>query len=150
MLERNTLMFDYCWVCADRFQNSLPAGSAMREDHHIFPRNAGGDDGPLVSLCSGCHAKAHGIANKLHTQKPYTTLLAGMEKSSCVKLAWLADKIFKAEKAIENDPNKLLRNTVMLNTKETAMLEHLQKMLGKSRNDLFKAGLQLLYARVKK
>lgn len=29
------------------------------DDHHIWPRSAGGEDGPTVKLCSTCHSGIH-------------------------------------------------------------------------------------------
>jgi hypothetical protein len=145
-LERNTLVNDYCWVCSKRFKSSVPPGPAMREDHHIFPRNAGGDDGPLVSLCDTHHSLIHKIANRLHTKKPFTDLTFGEQKRQVSKLLWLAAMIVKAEKSVEGDPNKLLRNGVMLNPQETKMMQQLQAVYKtKSRSDIFRAGLYLLY-----
>jgi hypothetical protein len=53
--------------------------------------------------------------------------------------------IVKAEKFAEDDPNKLLRNGVQLNPTETLLMKKLQKLTGKSRSDLFRAGFHLLY-----
>lgn len=147
-LERNTLMLDFCWVCKLRFKTSKPPGPAMREDHHIFPRNAGGNDGPLVSLCDSHHSCLHKIANRIHTKKPFSDHLIGEQKESIPKLVWLAHMVVKAEQSVEGDPNKLLRNGVMLNAVETQMMKRLQSVyVGKSRSDIFKAGLYLLYKR---
>lgn len=145
-LTRNQLVTDACWVCGERFKTSVPPGRANREDHHIFPRNAGGTDGPLVSLCDSHHGTAHKIASRLHTRSSFQEFLIGEDKPRTSKLLWLAAMIVKAEKSVEGDPNKLLRNGVMLNPIETKMMERLQASFpGKSRSDLFRAGLSLLY-----
>ena len=145
-LERTTLMFPYCWVCEVRFKSSTPAGIANREDHHIFPRNAGGDDGPLVSLCDSHHSCLHKIASRMHSKKPFKAFLIGETQQTAKKLCWLASMVVKAEASVESDPNKLLRNGVTLNQAETEMMKRLQAVYPtKSRNDLFRAGLYLLF-----
>jgi hypothetical protein len=142
MLERLTLVQDYCWVCNKRFKTSVPPGPAIREDHHIFPRNAGGDDGPLVSLCDTHHSCIHKIANRMHRSASYTDLLVG-ETSS--KLIWLAQKIVKAEQYAKNDPNKLFNSGLKLTQQESAMLTRLQKHYQTSRADVLKAALYKLF-----
>lgn len=145
-LERNSLMFDYCWVCNRRFKTSKPPGPCNREDHHIFPRNAGGTDGPLVSLCDSDHRTLHDIAKRLHKSKPFTDLLAvGYDDSQRKKLTWLATCVVKAERAAANDENKTLLNSVKLTPIETRMMVKLQDHYKKSRSDLFRAGLKALY-----
>ena len=70
-LTKKQLVSDACWVCGVRFKTSLPPGPATREDHHIIPRNAGGEDGPEVSLCERHHAIAHKIAYTIQGKKDY-------------------------------------------------------------------------------
>jgi hypothetical protein len=144
-LGRNTLMLQYCWVCELRFKNSIPAGPANREDHHIFPRNAGGDDGPLVSLCSEHHTCLHKVANRLHSKKRFDELMVGETKTQAQKLLWLAAQVVKAERLVADDPNKLLSNSLQLTQDETAMVVRLQKMTGKTRSEVLRAGLRVLY-----
>lgn len=145
-LEKATLLLDYCFVCGVRFKTSLPPGPANRENHHIFPRNAGGTDGPEVSLCSTHHALAHKIAHRLHSKKNIVDLMAGELPTSQKKLMWLATKIVEAERLAENDPNKLYRNGVQLTPAETEMMKKLQGVYpGKSRSDIFRVALLLFY-----
>ena len=145
MLQKGTLKGPTCWVCGVRFKTSVPPGAANREDHHIFPRNAGGTDGPEVSLCSVHHADIHSIALKLQSKKDFQSVLVGSTAERTKKLLWLASMIVKAEKFAQDDPNKLLRNGVQLNSTETLLMQKLQKLTGKSRSDLFRAGFHLLY-----
>lgn len=147
-LERETLVGPSCWVCGVRFKSSTPPGPAHREDHHIWPQNAGGTEGPLVSLCEPHHSGAHKIALKLHAKQSYAKLMHGESKTAMQKLLFLALNIVKFELATKDDPNKLLRNSVQLTPAETQMMERLQSSTGKSRSDLFRAGLQLLYKQV--
>lgn len=138
---------DSCWVCGARFKTSTPRGNANREDHHICPRNAGGTDGPLVSLCENHHGTLHKIAERLKRKAPFTDLL---EQSSEVnkKLCWLAALVVKSEQAVANDPNKLLRNSIQLNRLETAMMVKLQSIFpNKGRSDIFRAALFSFYKR---
>lgn len=148
-LARNTLVFDYCWVCSRRFKTSTPPGPANREDHHIFPRNAGGTDGPLVSLCDSDHKTAHDIANRLHAGKQYADCLIGAQALQAKKLLWLATCIVKAERASETDENKLYLNSVKLTKAETMMLQELQKRYAKSRSEILRIALRTLYEKVR-
>lgn len=145
MLRKDTLKGPACWVCKVRFKNSVPPGPANREDHHIFPRNAGGTDGPEVSLCDSHHSTIHKIAQRLHSKKPFQDLLLGEQPTYHKQLLWLASMIVKAEQFAEDDPNKLLRNGVQLTSTEVAMLQQLQKITGKSRQELLRQSLYLLY-----
>jgi len=145
VLGRDTLVGDKCWVCGVRFKSSTPPGPAHREDHHIWPQNAGGTEGPLVSLCEPHHTGAHRIAQKLHAKQNYQALMHGESKVAMQKLLYLALHIVKFERATADDPNKLLRNSVQLNQAETQMMARLQEATGRSRQDLFKAGLKVLY-----
>jgi hypothetical protein len=145
-LEKDTLLLPHCWICEVRFRNSVPPGTASRENHHIFPRNAGGNDGPEVSLCADHHATIHKIALKIQAKKDFKPFLLGETQIRAKRLLWLASMIVKAEKFAEDDPNKLLRNGVQLNSQETAMMKRIQSVYpDKSRSDLFRYGLYLLY-----
>jgi len=146
-LGRNQLTGPACWVCGVRFKNSTPPGPANREDHHIWPQNAGGTEGPLVSLCDSHHATLHKIAERLHVNRKFTDLLTGEDKTRAQKLLWLAAQVVKAERAVEGDENKLLRNSVQLTQVETAMVQRLQKTTGKTRSEVLRAGLHVLYGK---
>lgn len=146
-LGRDTLLGPACWVCGTRFKNSIPPGPANREDHHIWPRNAGGEEGPLVSLCDSDHATLHKVAKRLHSKAIFADLLAGVGELQGKKLLFLAHQVWKAESAVEGDPNKMLGNSIKLTQEETLMISRLQKMLGKTRQELLKIGLRLLYGR---
>lgn len=145
-LQRNTLMFDHCFVCETRFKTSVPPGNANREDHHVFPRNAGGTDGPLVSLCDSHHGTIHKIAERLKRKAAFTDLL---ESSQLVnkRLCWLAAFIVKAEASVqEGDPNKHYTNSVQLNQQETQMMKKLQSVYPKlKRGDVFRLALAHFY-----
>ncbi len=145
MLKKDTLKGPACWVCGARFKTSVPPGPANKENHHVFPRNAGGTDGPEVSLCSVHHADIHAIALRIHSKKSFNDILIGSTPERSKKLLWLASMIVKAENFAEGDPNKMLRNGVQLNPVEVLLMQKLQKLTGKSRSDLFRAGFHLLY-----
>lgn len=145
-LSKKTLISDACWVCGERFKTSVPPGRANREDHHIVPRNAGGTDGPEVSLCDSHHATVHKLAPRLKNRRKYQDLLIGEGTQEMKKLLWLASIIVRSEALVVDDPNKLLRNGVMLNSAETAMMSKLQSMhKGATRSDIFKRALRVLY-----
>jgi len=146
ILGRKTLVLPHCWVCETRFKTSVPPGPANREDHHIFPRNAGGTDGPLVSLCDTDHGNLHNIAKRLHTKKPYDDILIGRNPKAQSKLVWLAAMVVKAERSVEGDSNKLLLNSVKLNPVETEMMKKLQSLYPKmGRSDIFRLALRRLF-----
>lgn len=145
-LQRKTLMFPYCWVCNSRFKSSKPPGPANREDHHIFPRNAGGTDGPLVSLCDTDHTNLHLIAKRMHAKKPFADILVGRDKEQAKKLVWLGSKAYEAEKLTADDTNKLMLNAVKLSSTDTERMKRLQAVLPKlSRSDIFVLALRRLY-----
>ena len=145
LIARESLLFDWCWVCGVRFKGSNPPGPANREEHHICPRNAGGTDGPLVSLCDTHHATLHKIAERIHRHADISDLLFGENKERATKLAWLASMVVKSEQATADDPNKLLRNSVQLTQDETIMVQRLQSMTRGTRSEVLRAGLRLLY-----
>lgn len=135
-----------CWVCGVRFKTSIPPGPALKEEHHVVPRAFGGTDGPTVLLCDTHHATLHKIANKVKSKADFKILLLGEPKDRQQKLCWLASMVVKSEEAVAGDPNKLLRNTVMLTPLETQMMNKLQALYSeKNRSDLFRLGLSLLY-----
>jgi len=145
-LGRKTLVKDYCWVCETRFKGSRPPGPANREDHHIFPRNAGGTDGPLVSLCDTDHTNLHLIAKRLHAKKPFADILIGCTTEQARKLVWLGTKAFQAESLMAGDDNKKLQNSVKLSQQDTEILKRLQAVFPTlSRNDIIVRGLRHLY-----
>lgn len=149
-LGRNTLMGPACWVCGTRFKSSTPPGPAVRNDHHIFPVNAGGEDGPLVSLCVTHHNVLHEIAKRLQSKSDFRNLLAGEATTHYKKLIWLAQCVVRAEAEFDADPNKHLGVSFKLSTEEVAALDALRKHYGNvSRKDLVLMGLKGLAARLK-
>lgn len=145
-LQQKTLVTDFCWVCNHRFRTSTPPGLANREDHHIVPRNAGGSDGPQVSLCDTHHAVVHKIASKAKSKQDFSVFVAGEPEAHRQKLLWLASIIVRAEKTVDEDPNKHFSSPVRLSTQETLMIRRLQGVYPKkSRSDLLKMGLHVLY-----
>jgi len=137
-----------CFVCGVRFKTSIPAGPANVEEHHVMPRNAGGTDGPLVRLCDSHHTLLHKVAERLHRKAVFTDLMVGEQPSSIPKIMWLAAAVVRSEKAVENDPNKHVQNSVRLSQEDLHMLKRLQGIYkGKGRSELLRAGLFLLYRR---
>lgn len=145
MVKNKILNEDFysCWVCESRFIHAYPPGQAHMEEHHVFPRNAGGTDGPLVKLCTQCHTSAHKIALKLHAKKPYQALLVGNTALINKRLLWLAVNIYKAEKLVEKDPNKPLAG---LPREDRILIDKLKSIFpGKGGNDIVHAALVILY-----
>lgn len=148
MIARMQLVGPQCWVCDKRFKTSKPPGPANEERHHICPRNAGGDDGPLVSLCDGCHTTAHRIAQRLHKQAQYQDHLVGYTPAQAKKVLWLAVQIVKSEKATADDPNKVMKNAFHLSKQELKLLQELQKIFPTlSRNKIIVSALFALYTK---
>lgn len=145
-LGRKTLVLPHCWVCDSRFKTSTPPGPANKEEHHIFPRNAGGTDGPLVSLCDTDHSTLHKIAKRVQTKRAFRDLLIGRSEQGQKRLVWLALMVVKAEQSVEGDVNKRLVNTVSLSKTETAMMKRLQSIYPKlGRSEIFSLALRRLY-----
>lgn len=144
-LGRGDLMFPHCWVCGRRFKSSVPPGPANREDHHICPRNAGGTDGPLVSLCDSHHTGLHKIAERLHRKASYTDLLVGESKSMQQRLMWLAVQVVKSEQQGDTDPDRRFGSSLSLSAQEIQMMKRIQSVTGKTREEVFRAGLILVY-----
>ena len=148
-IGRNQLVGPACWVCGTRFKTALPPGPANEERHHICPRNAGGTDGPLVSLCDTHHGTLHKIAQRLHKSVPYSDLLIGSNEMRTKRLMWLAVQVVKSEKATADDPNKVMKNAFHLSKSELKLLSQLQKVYpNKSRNEIVVLALQTLYQKV--
>lgn len=144
-LLRTTLLLNYCWVCERRFKSSVPPGPAIRHDHHIVPRNAGGEDGPLVSLCDTHHSVVHRLAERAHLKQDVKDLLTGEEPRFVAKLVWLAKKVYDAEIAVQDDPNKHLGVSFKLSAEEVRVLDALRVRFGNvSRKQLVLLGLRAL------
>jgi hypothetical protein len=145
-IGRKTLVLPHCWVCQERFKTSVPPGPANKEEHHIFPRNAGGTDGPLVSLCDRDHSTLHKIAKRVQAKKAFRDLLLGLDHQGEQRLVWLALMVVKAEQLVEGDTNKRLVNTVSLSRGETQMMKRLQSIYPKlGRSEIFSLALRRLY-----
>jgi len=146
-LGRDQLTGPACWVCGVRFKSATPPGPANREDHHICPRNAGGTDGPLVSLCDSHHTGLHKIAQRIQRRAKFDDLLHGEAAESVKKLVWLAGQVVVSEQRGDADPDKRLVGSVSLSQQETEMMKKIQSLTGKSRNEILRAGLILVFKR---
>lgn len=128
-----------CWVCGVKF---IPEGPAFKEEHHVFPRNAGGDDGPLVKLCPQHHTAAHQVAIRLQTNKPVDELLVHEPKLVVKKVAYLARAIVKAEALVEGDPNKSVTHSMKLTARDQQILGYLKSVFPKkSRSEIIRAAI---------
>lgn len=139
------LVKDHCFVCSVRFRDVVPPGPANRENHHIVPRNAGGEDGPQVSLCDGHHTLVHKLAQSMHRGAKVESFLAGLSRDQQSKLVWLSQVIVKAETAVADDPNKTYSSSIKFSPDELAMLRYIQTSLGKTRTEVIKIALKILY-----
>ena len=138
-----------CWVCQARFSDQNPPGPANREEHHIIPRQAGGTDGPQVSLCDVHHTKLHKIANRLSSNKPYFDLLYGEQGDREKKLLWLASRVYMAFEAVKDDPNKKKMVVLTIDQKKQQMLDMLKRVYpqAKSREAIYDLALAQMYQR---
>lgn len=144
-----SILLDHCWVCGVRFRDSIPVGPAVREDHHIIPRAAGGADGPTVTLCEAHHQTLHKIALRLTSRKPYFDLLANETEEQRKKLYWLATRVHNAFAAVKNDPNKKAIAMVTLDRRQQEMVSMLAKVYPqlRSREDILNFALEALFAK---
>ena len=114
-----------------------------------MPRQAGGTDGPQVSLCDPHHTKAHKIATRMSGSKSFHDLLSVEPASYHTKLLWLAKKIHDAFALTANDPNKRKFAMVSLDARRTQMIDRLKRVYPKarSREAIFNLALEALYKR---
>lgn len=108
----------------------MPPGPAIEHRHHLFPRNAGGTDGPVVSLCDTHHSKSHRIAERLQAGKPYQEFLAGEPEEFAKKLMWIASLIVRAEALTADDPNKQFAVSIPVNAEVRRVLTALKTKHG--------------------
>lgn len=142
-----SLVLDYCYVCGTRFTDVRPPGTANREEHHIIPRQAGGADGPTVSLCDGHHAVLHKIASRMSSGKPHFDLVTGESDANKQKLYWLASRVYNAFQLVKNDPNKKVMVIMTLDRKQQTVIDQLSKIYprAKSREAVLTLALESLY-----
>jgi hypothetical protein len=140
---------DHCWVCSARFTDCFPPGPANREEHHIIPRQAGGTDGPVVSLCDGHHTMLHKIAMRLSSGKPHFDLVTGETDDRKKKIYWLATRVYNAFQAVSGDPNKKVMVLLELDRDQQERIAKLRKVYPKvtSREELFDLAIRSLYSK---
>jgi hypothetical protein len=141
------IFLSHCWVCEVRFNTADPPGPANEERHHIIPRQAGGTDGPQVSLCDVHHTKLHKIALRLKSKKPYFEFLVGESDPRKQKLLWLASRVYNAFELTSGDPNKKVAVVLALDSKSQAMIDKLKKVYPnlRSREAILNLALTSLY-----
>lgn len=119
----------------------------MRNEHHVIPRSAGGEDGPQCSLCTEHHNKLHRIAECL-PKKPFREWLAGENPERTKKLLWLATRVSNAFEAYRADPNRHVLMSMMLDPKLRQEIEMLKPILGvKSREAIIRFAVASLHKR---
>jgi hypothetical protein len=148
-MHPKSIVLDHCWVCGVRFTDALPPGPELREDHHVIPRRAGGEDGPTCSVCERHHGILHKIANHLSSGKPYFHLIEGHTTEQKKKLYWLASRVYNAFQAVSGDPNKQVVAMIVLSRQEQEMIDVLKKIYPKlrSRESVINFAVQSLYKR---
>ena len=144
-ISRDEMVSDACWVCGVRFKISVPPGNANRELHHLYPRNAGGTDGPIVSLCERDHSSLHKIAERIHGTRSYNDMLVTETPLASRRLVYLAICVVRAERIARADPNKYTRGGFSFTPDQMKILEILQKRFpNRSRTDIIAAALKNL------
>ena len=140
-------LMPYCWVCEQRFVDSIPPGPCLREEHHIIPRKAGGTDGPQVSLCTVHHDKLHKIEKRMSSKKAYFDLLAGEGPEQQKKILWLASRAFNAFQLTKGDPNKQVSVLLTIDRDMQEKFDKLKKVYPqlKSREALVNFAINSLY-----
>lgn len=151
MLVNHTIL-PHCWVCGVRFTDSNPPGPANKEVHHIVPQQAGGTDGPTVTLCDTHHALLHKIALAFKSKSGrvhWSAYLKAEPPAHHQKLMWLAGVVYNAFEAVKNDPNKRVFAVMALSQVDQKRLEALKKVYpkAKSREAVLKLALDFLYSR---
>ncbi|QBX06576.1 hypothetical protein H1O16_gp163 [Burkholderia phage BcepSaruman] len=143
------VILEYCYVCEQRFTDSVPPGPASREVHHVVPRNFGGTDGPTVTLCADHHNRVHAIALRLQSGKPHFDLLKGEPAKAATRLLELATVVYNAWAATKGDPNKPALVMLRLTGKQKAMVDRLKKVYPKckSRESILYLALENMYRR---
>ncbi len=126
-MKLKPLILPHCWVCGARFVTSVPPGPALEERHHLFPRNAGGTDGPVVSLCDTHHTKAHKVAKAIQGKRDFSNILLGETAESAKKIIWIASLIVRAEALTAGDPNKAKKVVLPIAVNEERQLEYLKQ-----------------------
>lgn len=144
-----SITLDYCWVCGVRFNDAKPAGPANREEHHIIPRQAGGTNGPTVSLCENHHGILHKIAVGLNSKKPkpYHHLISDLDQEQQKRLLYLASTAANAFRVTKNDPNKKRVLVMNLDGDVDAMIEKLKGVYpnANSRESIVKIAVHSLF-----
>jgi hypothetical protein len=145
-----TIALDHCWVCGERFNDVPQPGSAAREEHHVIPRQAGGTDGPTVSLCASHHNLLHRIAlllgKKGREGNIYKALSGETDPEQRRKIMELATHVYNAFKAVENDPNRRFLCTISLTTQQASAIDHIKKIRGlRSREQVILFALEHLF-----
>ena len=145
----DSIVLPCCWVCEKRFTDSNPPGPANKEVHHIIPRQAGGTDGPTVTICDTHHAALHKIALRMKSKKPFHDLIVGDTSVQKQKVIWLASRVHMAFEAAAGDPNKKVVVVMGLNARQQQQIDRLKAVYPslKSREAIFNLALQNLYAK---
>lgn len=100
-----------------------------------------------MTLCDTHHQKLHKIAVCMKTKAPHFSLVSEEPPEVVKKLYFLASRVYNAQQATKNDPNKTAVAVLELGRRHRVMIEQLQKVYpkAKSREAVLLAGLENLY-----
>ena len=128
---------DICWVCG--LTTSL-------EEHHMIPRAYGGQDGPTITLCAGCHSSVHKLADYNAQDVSYAQkLLKTVNKKSLTRLVELAIIIAYSKQATKNDENKTIIFMDRFPASVNKQLKALAKILKKDQRTIVRLAIAQLY-----
>lgn len=126
-----------CWVCG--LTTSL-------EEHHMIPRAYGGQDGPVITLCAGCHSCVHKLADYNAQDLEYAhKLLKTDNKKSLTRLSELAIIIAYSKQATKNDENKTIVFMDRFPASVNRQLKALAKVLKKDQRTIVRLAIAQLY-----
>lgn len=133
---------DCCWLC-----NAPNNGIVRFEDHHIVPRHLGGENGPLVFLCSSCHTNVHVVAEDWYKTREFYSMYSNPVHT--IRLRWLSGVICTAREELEKSgkdiQNKNFAISGRLDFKTHKKLSELASYMKISQLKVIKLAIDNLY-----
>lgn len=146
-LISDTIVLPYCWVCE---------GDVNLHQHHVIPRNAGGTNGPTVTLCSGCHDGVHDLARilgpkaKLEVWLPrladYVSTWTTQKRK--IRAMYLARIIRNSEALSSSSPNKTVKYSGNLSGPTSRKLKEVSNALNLSQENAIEYCINAVHARI--
>lgn len=112
------------------------------EEHHVIPREYGGEKGPVVSLCPNQHRAIHRTANAFIKQKDFSVIQQFSTEASYKQLfsesqrfGYLVSLILKGFLNTNSDPNKLIIFQAKIPQSVYNLLDDIRSATGKRTNE---------------